>query len=48
MEKLYNQTFFTWGSNNLIKATDARKNYINAIREADNYDVQPLIDFANS
>jgi Fic-DOC domain mobile mystery protein B len=48
MVKLYNQTFFTWGSNNLIKATDARKNYINAIREADNYDVQPLIDFANS
>ena len=48
MEKLYNQTFFTWGSNNLIKATETRKNYINAVRKADNYDIQPLIDFANS
>lgn len=44
MEKLYNKPFFSWGSNNLIKATETRKNYI----KADNYDIQPLIDFANS
>ena len=48
MEKLYYQPFFTWGSNNLIKATDLRKKYIYAVRKADNYDMQPLIDFANS
>jgi Fic-DOC domain mobile mystery protein B len=48
MEKLYNQTFFTWGSNNLVKATETRKNYINAVRKADNYDIQPLITFENS
>jgi hypothetical protein len=32
----------------LIIANEARKNYINAIREADKYDIQPLIAFANS
>jgi Fic-DOC domain mobile mystery protein B len=48
MEKLYHQPFFTWGSNNLIKATELRKNYINSVRKADNYDIQPLIDFATS
>jgi Fic-DOC domain mobile mystery protein B len=48
MEKLFHQTFFTWGSNNLIKANELRKNYINAVRKADNYDIQPLITFANS
>ena len=39
---------FTWGSNQLIKASVARKKYINAIRKADNYDIQPLIEFAYS
>ena len=48
IEKLYSQSFFTWGSNQLIKASEARKKYINAIRKADNYDIQPLIEFANS
>ncbi len=48
MEKLFHQSDFTWGSNNLIKANESRKNYINAVRKADNYDIQPLITFANS
>ena len=48
MEKLFHQSFFTWGSNNLNKANESRKNYINAVRKADNYDIQPLITFANS
>jgi Fic-DOC domain mobile mystery protein B len=48
MEKLFHQSFFTWGSNNLIKANESRKNYINAVRKADNYDIKPLITFANS
>jgi len=48
MEKLFQQSFFTWGSNSLIKANETRKNYINAVKNADNYDIQPLITFANS
>jgi Fic-DOC domain mobile mystery protein B len=48
MEKLFNATFFSWGSTNLVKATEARNNYIQAIRKADNNDIQPLIAFAKS
>ncbi len=48
MEKIFHQSFFTWGCNNLIKANESRKNYINAFKKADNYDIKPLITFANS
>jgi len=48
MEKLYNKTFFTWGSTNLVKATDTRKQYIKAVKIADLFDYQPLILFAQS
>lgn len=48
MEKLYNSKFFSWGSANLVKATETRSNYIQAVRKADNYDIQPLIAFAKS
>ena len=48
MEKLYNNKFFSWGSANLVKATEARSNYIQAVREADGNDIQPLIAFAKS
>lgn len=48
MEKLYNNKFFSWGSANLVKATEIRNNYIQAVRKADNHDIQPLIAFAKS
>jgi len=48
IEKLYNSKFFSWGSANLVKATEARNNYIQAVRKADNNDIQPLIAFAKS
>jgi Fic-DOC domain mobile mystery protein B len=48
MEKLFNATFFSWGSSNLVKATDTRKAYIKAVKMADKQDVQPLIVFAKS
>jgi hypothetical protein len=48
MEKLYNIKFFSWGSANLVKSTEARSNYIQAVRKADNNDIQPLIAFAKS
>jgi Fic-DOC domain mobile mystery protein B len=48
MEKLFNTTFFSWGSSNLVKATDTRKAYIKAVKMADKQDLQPLIVFAKS
>jgi Fic-DOC domain mobile mystery protein B len=48
MEKLYNSKFFSWGSANLVKATETRRNYIQAVRKADNNDIRPLILFAKS
>jgi len=48
MEKIYDSTFFSWGSSNLVKATETRSNYIQAVRKADNNDIEPLISFAKS
>ena len=48
MEKLYDSNFFSWGSSNLVKATETRSNYIQAVKKADNNDIEPLISFAKS
>ena len=48
MEKLFYRKVFSWGSTNLMKATEARSNYIQAVKKADHHDIQPLIAFANS
>jgi Fic-DOC domain mobile mystery protein B len=48
MEKLYSSKFFPWGSANLVKANETRNNYIQAVRKADNNDIEPLIAFAKS
>ncbi len=39
---------FTWGSANLVKEGEARNQYLEAIRTADNGDIQPLLEFARS
>jgi Fic-DOC domain mobile mystery protein B len=48
MEKLFESKFFSWGSANLVKPTEARSNYIKAVREADKHVIEPLIAFARS
>lgn len=48
MEKLYDSNFFSWGSVNLVNATQSRSNYIKAIKKADKNDIHPLIAFAKS
>ncbi len=48
MGKLYDSHFFTWGSSNLVKATEARANYIRAVRKADKNEMELLLDFAKS
>jgi Fic-DOC domain mobile mystery protein B len=39
---------FTWGSANLVKEGEARTKYLEAIRVADDADIQPLFNFARS
>jgi len=39
---------FTWGRVNLRTAGDVRRNYIDALRTADERDLAPLIEFARS
>jgi Fic-DOC domain mobile mystery protein B len=39
---------FTWGSANLVKEGEARNQYLQSIRAADNGDIQPLLNFARS
>lgn len=39
---------FTWGSGNLVKHGEARKQYLVAIQAADNGEIQPLLIFARS
>jgi len=46
-EKL-GQLRFTWGSHNLIDASDTRQCYIKALQAADQRDIVPLLAFARS
>jgi Fic-DOC domain mobile mystery protein B len=39
---------FTWGRANLRAASDVRREYIDALRAADDHDLAPLIRFARS
>ncbi len=39
---------FTWGGKNPSKLSDARQRYIIALHAADEFDYQPLLDFARS
>ena len=39
---------FTWGSANLVKEGEARTAYLEAIRAADDGDIQPLLNLARS
>ena len=48
VEKLYYSKFFSWGSANLVKATEARSKYMQAVRKAEKNEIQQLIDFAKS
>jgi Fic-DOC domain mobile mystery protein B len=46
ISKLYNQELFTWGAESLVKANDARQQYLKAIRTADKDDFTLLLKFA--
>lgn len=42
------QPAFSWGRSSLIAAGDLRRQYIAALRAADNHDIAPLLAFARS
>lgn len=46
METIFDKEIFTWHSSNMVKADEVRKEYINALRKADNGTIEPLIEFA--
>lgn len=48
IEKLFRKEPFSWGSAGVLDKNNIRKNYLSAVKQADNNDFQPLIEFARS
>ncbi|MCM5527367.1 mobile mystery protein B [Parasegetibacter sp. NRK P23] len=48
IEKIFGLPVFTWGAANLVKLGDQRKEYLKALKAADNGDMEPLVKFARS
>ena len=48
ISKIFEKNYFTWSSSNLNKKSEARTNYLNALKKGDKGFIQPLIQFARS
>ena len=48
MESIFGKEIFSWHQSNMVKANETRKEYIKALRKADNGNVAPLIKFAKN
>lgn len=48
LENKFNKEPFTWGDGNLINEGDVRSNYIQALRAADRYQYDTLLEFVRS
>ena len=48
MESIFSKEIFSWHQSNMVKADETRKAYINALREADNGNIESLIEFAKN
>lgn len=46
IESIFKQEVFTWHKSNMVNADETRRKYIRTLKEADNNNIQPLIDFA--
>lgn len=46
IESVFGMKVFTWNNSNLVKPNNARKEYIDSIRQADNGSIKPLLEFA--
>ena len=48
IESIFNKEIFTWHNSNMVKPNETRKKYIIAIREADNGNIKPILEFSRS
>lgn len=48
MESVFGKKVFTWHQSNMAKANETRKKYIAALKNADNGNIKPLIEFAKN
>ena len=48
IESIFGKDIFSWHKSNMVKADEKRKQYITALREADNGNIKPLIKFAEN
>ena len=48
IESIFGKEIFSWHQSNMVKANEIRKMYINALKEADNGNIKPLIEFAEN
>ena len=48
MESIFGNEIFSWHQSIMVKANEIRKEYINALKEADNGNIKPLIEFAKN
>lgn len=48
MESIFGNEVFSWHQSNMVKANETRKQYIKALKEADQGNIAPLIEFAKN
>jgi len=48
IESIFGKEIFSWHKSNMVKADETRKNYIRALKAADNGNINPLIEFAKN
>lgn len=48
IESIFGKEIFSWHKSNMVKGDEIRKNYIVALRESDNGNIKPLIEFARN
>jgi len=48
IESIFGKEIFSWHQSNMVKADEIRKEYIKSLREADNGNIIPIIEFAKN
>ncbi len=48
IESIFGKEIFSWHKSNMVRADETRKEYIKALREADNGNIKPLMKFAEN
>ncbi len=48
INSIFNEEIYTWHQSNMVKADETRKQYIKTLKEADQGNITPLIEFAKN